>query len=636
MSLIKQLWLAIAFLMLMAFGISFVVSTLTAKTYLEEQLYLKNIDNAAALALSMNQLPKDPTLVELQLSAQFDTGHYQLIRLTASDGEVLVERLAHSASSQAPHWFKEWVNIEVAPGMGSVMDGWNVYGNIQLESQTSYAYDTLWNSSIELLLIFALGALFSGLLGSWILKLITNPLDNIVEQAEAIGERRFVTTDEPKTLEFKQLVRSMNLLSNRIKTMLESETHRLEAMRQKLQQDTLTGLLNRETFMSHLKVALTQEDLSDQGYVFLLRLSPLTLINQELGHQNTDQLIRQLATALQELCHTHDQWKAARLNGSDFALLITERQIDVNTLSNKMNSVLDHSEYTAIHSMAQLSMGLSFYQQGETIATVMMRADACLAKSEHEQQLIEDTEPTSTLACQHYGLLEWKQGLADALADKHTLSLGSFVVRSADQSLLHIECPMRLQVFGEPQKAGIIFPWITRLHWQDKVDLAVIKKAVTELKQNKENLCINLSAESLQSAYFREGLLEQLLQLDVSLCERLWLDIPERGAYQHLEAFRSFCLSIQPFACKIGLEHAGEQLSRIAELNDLGLDYYKLDASFIRDIDHNSSNEAFVQGVVTVAHAIGLLVIAEGVSNEQEQKSLFRLGVDAVTGPSVK
>lgn len=636
MSLIKQLWLAIALLMLMAFGISFVVSTLTAKTYLEEQLYLKNLDNAASLALSMNQLPKDPTLVELQLSAQFDTGHYQLIRLTAPNGDILVERTALALTSQAPNWFKQWVDIDVAPGSGTVMDGWNVYGAIQLESQTSYAYDTLWQSSIELLIIFALGALFSGLLGSWILKLITNPLDHVVEQAEAIGERRFVTTNEPKTLEFKQLVRSMNLLSNRIKTMLESETQRLETMRVQLQQDGLTGLLNRDTFMSHLKVALNQEDLSQQGYVFLLRLAPLNHINQELGRQQTDQLILSIAQTLKAFCLQGANCKAARLNGSDFALLISADECDIEALTTQLTQIINSTDYAAIQSFVQLAMGLGYYQQGESIAQIMMRVDACLAQSELEQKLVSDLEPQSTQACQHYGLLAWKQGLSEALSTEQALSLGQFAVRDAQQRLLHTECPMRMKVFGEIQKAGVIFPWITRLHWQDKVDLAVLQKAVTQLKQTREPLCINLSVESLHSAHFREGVLEQLLQLDVSLSGLLWLDIPERGVYQHLEAFRSFCLSIKPFSCKIGLEHAGEHFSRIAELNDLGLDYYKLDASFVRDIDQNSNNESFVQGVVTLAHAIGLLVIAEGVSSDDEQACLVRLGIDAMTGPGVR
>jgi diguanylate cyclase (GGDEF)-like protein len=636
MSLIKQLWLAIALLMLLAFGISFAVSSLTAKAYLEEQLYLKNLDNAASLALSMNQLPKDPTLVELQLSAQFDTGHYQLIRLTDPNGRVIVERTALSPNSLAPNWFKHWVNINVAPGTGTVMDGWAVYGNIQLESQTSYAYDTLWQSSLELLLIFALAALFSGLLGSWILKLITHPLGNVVEQAAAIGERRFVTTDEPKTLEFKQLVRSMNQLSTRIKSMLESETQRLESMRIQLQQDNLTGLFNRETFMSHLKVALTQEDLSHQGYVFLLRLTPLSKINQELGHQQTDQLILAIARTLKNTCSQETNCKAARLNGSDFALLIVSDQFDAKALAASLNEIISQADYQSIQSMAQLAMGLGYYQQGEGIAQVMMRVDACLARSEHELHLVSDLEPESSHSCQHYGLLAWKQGLSEALNTEQALSLGQFAVRSSDQSLLHTECPMRLTVFGEAQKAGVIFPWITRLHWQDKVDLAVLKKALAQLKQQREPLCINLSVESLQSAHFREGMLEHLLQLDVSLSGLLWLDIPERGIYQHLEAFRSFCLSIKPFACKIGLEHAGEHFARLAELNDLGLDYYKLDASFVSNIDQHRENQSFVQGVVTVAHAIGLLVIAEGVANAHERSQLISLGVDGVTGPAVE
>lgn len=637
MSLIKQLWLAIAFLMLVAFGISFFVSTITAKTYLEEQLYLKNVDNAASLALSMNQLPKDPTLVELQLSAQFDNGHYQLIRLTAPTGEVLVERSALNRESLAPEWFKRLINIQVAPGIGSVMDGWTVYGSIELESQISYAYDSLWKSALELLLIFALAALASGLLGSWILKLITNPLGNVVEQAEAIGERRFVTTHEPKTLEFKQLVRSMNLLSTRIKTMLESETQRLESMRQKLQQDSLTGLLNRDTFMSHLKNALSQEEMSDRGYVFLVRISPLAQINQELGHQATDQLILAIASNLRQAAEHKAHWKLARLNGSDFALLICESELQLEPLTHALNQLIEGEAYQPVASIMHLAMSLTHYHQGESIAAVMTRADTCLAKSELEHQLVVSMDEHNTAQeRQHYGLSEWKQGIDEALATADGLNLGQFIVRSTTGDLLHHECPMRLTVFGSTQQAGVIFPWIHRLHWQDRIDLAVMSKAVERLKENQQPICVNLSAESLQSTQFREGILELLLQLDVSLSEKLWVEIPERNVYQHLAAFRSFCLSLKPFACKIGLEHAGEHFSRIAELNDVGIDYYKLDASFIRDIEHNSNNESFVQGVITVAHAIGLMVIAEGVSSEAEQSRLIELGIDGLTGPGVR
>ena len=86
MSLIKELWLAIALVMLIAFGGSFLVSSLSAKTYLQEQLLLKNIDNATSLASTLSQLPKDPVTVELLISSQFDAGHYQYIRLVDPQG----------------------------------------------------------------------------------------------------------------------------------------------------------------------------------------------------------------------------------------------------------------------------------------------------------------------------------------------------------------------------------------------------------------------------------------------------------------------------------------------------------------------------------------------------------------------
>ena len=63
MSLIKQLWIAIIIVMALAFGGSFIASTITAKNYLQQQLQMKNIDNATSLALSLSQMEKDPVKI---------------------------------------------------------------------------------------------------------------------------------------------------------------------------------------------------------------------------------------------------------------------------------------------------------------------------------------------------------------------------------------------------------------------------------------------------------------------------------------------------------------------------------------------------------------------------------------------
>ena len=107
MSLTKQLWLAILVTMLLFLVGSIIISTLSATRYLEQELRVKNMDNASSLALSMTQLEKDPVLIELMLAAQFDTGHYEHIRLTDPDGEVIVDRRQSGEpyEGQVPAWF---------------------------------------------------------------------------------------------------------------------------------------------------------------------------------------------------------------------------------------------------------------------------------------------------------------------------------------------------------------------------------------------------------------------------------------------------------------------------------------------------------------------------------------------------
>ena len=122
MSLIKQLWIAIVLVMAMAFAASTVTSVLSARQYLQQQLQVKNIDNATALALSLSQLPKDPVMVELQVAAQFDAGHYRFIRIVSPKGETIVERMFEGKIEGAPQWFIQLIPIVVQPGQALIQD----------------------------------------------------------------------------------------------------------------------------------------------------------------------------------------------------------------------------------------------------------------------------------------------------------------------------------------------------------------------------------------------------------------------------------------------------------------------------------------------------------------------------------
>ena len=99
MSLFRQLWLAVILVTLTSFTGSFAVSMLSTRSYLEQQLQRKNIDNANSLALSLSQLSKDSVTIGLQIAALFDNGQYESISITSPDGKVIAERMQNHAGS---------------------------------------------------------------------------------------------------------------------------------------------------------------------------------------------------------------------------------------------------------------------------------------------------------------------------------------------------------------------------------------------------------------------------------------------------------------------------------------------------------------------------------------------------------
>jgi len=170
MSLIKQLWLAILFTVILASTGSFVLSTLSSKNYLEEQLQNKNTDNVTSLALSMSQLKKDPVTLDLLLSAQFDSGHYRYIGLFNPEGKLISERVNANSQTKAPKWFTKVVPIKVQAGVADVQNGWQQYGSLALESDVNFAYDKLWDATLLIALWTFLIGLLACYAGSKILR----------------------------------------------------------------------------------------------------------------------------------------------------------------------------------------------------------------------------------------------------------------------------------------------------------------------------------------------------------------------------------------------------------------------------------------------------------------------------------
>ncbi|MCB1960460.1 MAG: EAL domain-containing protein [Rhodocyclaceae bacterium] len=642
MSLIKQLWLAILVVTLAAFSGSLVISTLSARAYLESELNLKNHDNATVLALAMTQLPKDATTVELLLAAQFDNAHYDFIRLTDPSGQtVIAERLrdpraaGQSDAPRVPDWFKRLIPIDSASGQGFVSDGWNAFGTLTLRSHTDFAYASLWSGSLRLLLWFAIGAGLIGALGTLLLRVMLRPLDEVVDQARAIGERRFITTEAPSTPEFATVVKAMNTLSERVRGMLAEESARLEHLRRAIQHDAVSGLLNREHFLARVDATLESDTAPAGGALAMVRLTHLIALNEELGRATTDELLRKLADGLNAL-EQGEGWTIGRLNGTDFALLAPDAS-DPQRLAQALAERLDLAVGNSLpEGRRNLPVGIACYQRGDPLPQLLAHGDVALTRSESMEgnpPQIEQVNPTARPATDLAG---WRGLISEALA-LGRFSLAQFPVLGRDGELLHVEAPVRMR---HPRQemimtAGDVLPWATRCGLLPLIDEAVIRHAFALLELQPAPVCINLSAESMCHADTVSRLAAQLKRYPEA-ARRLWIDLPEHAAFRHSTEFRALCREIKPLGCKVGLEHVGQQICHIGELHDVGLDYLKISASMVRNIHRNPGNQTFLRGLATIGHTMGLLVIAEGVGNEEEYAQLVALGFDGLTGPGVR
>lgn len=635
MSLYRQLWLAVVTSMLLALGGSMLASILSARGYLESQLALKNADNAAALALSLSHAAPDAVSVELAVSALFDSGHYELIRVVDPMGKTLVERSAPSGELGAPMWFVRNVPLRAAPGHAQISDGWKQFGTITLVSHSRFAYGALWNSVLQMLGALAVSGLIGCYLGTLILRRLKKPLAAVVQQAKAITERRFTTIAEPEVPELRQLAEAMNDTVVRLRTMFEEEAARLEAVRREANCDPLTGLVNRNQFMARLHEAAFAEH-AGGGALLIARLAGLAEVNRHSGREATDELLRSCGAVVSEVAASEADALAARLNGADFALLAPHLASPQAT-AERLLERLSQESARFLPERPNVWLGGVRFDRGIEPGTVLAQVDVALAAIESEGRnglrLVDMQSGKEAPKSAD----EWTATIHNAL-DKRWVRLVSFPVATLGGALLHRECPLRLRfdASGEWQPAGRFLPVAERLKLTPQLDLAAVALGLDELDAKPElpGLAINLSASSIQHADFRNKLRALLARR--SATKRLWLEVSEAGAFTHFEAFRQLRLELRSTRCLLGLEHFGRQFSEIGRLHDLGLDYLKVDACFVHGLESNPGNQAFMRGLSSIAHGIGMKVIAEGVTSDAELAALGAVGFDAAMGPTVR
>jgi diguanylate cyclase (GGDEF)-like protein len=462
------------------------------------------------------------------------------------------------------------------------------------------------------------------------------PLDKMVKQAEAISKREFLSLPKlPRTPELKRVVLAMNQMVEKLKTLFAEEASRSEKLRAESYQDSLTGLANRRLLDEQLADHLLVSEQSSAGHLLMLRINDLVGLNQRLGGQRTDALISAVGELLKRLTQPPERrtWLAARNRGGEFSLLTPGLDaVDAARLASEISATLENLRLTdASDCMPVAHLGIVAYHPGEPASDVLLRLDQALTQArQHPERpwvCLADTD-TATNHTQH----DWRSWIDDALTHGKLRLYFQPVVQCADTSqVLHHKVLARLlDPSGEAIAAGHFLPWIERLGWSARFDLAMLEATLDYLVLNRWPLALSLSGNTLRDPAQRREIIDLLDSLP-DLAPLLTLEIDERQLPPPDELQR-LTHSLLDTGYSLGLQHFGGSFSQIGNLTQLGLAYLKIDGAYIRSIDVQPDKRLFIDAIFRATNSIDLPLIAEMVETQGELEVIRELGLFGVMG----
>jgi EAL domain-containing protein (putative c-di-GMP-specific phosphodiesterase class I)/GGDEF domain-containing protein len=639
MTMTRRIELLIAAVLLLALLGSLAIHTLTARQALQWQLELRNRDAASALALALSQQHGDAAALQTVAAAQFDLGHYRRLHLQAVDGQVLVDLKAAASAGRAPAWFAQAWPIAAPMGTAIVSDGWREIGRLQIESHAAWARDALWDAVTRTALLLTLLVLAAGVTAARLLRLWRRPLRATVAQAQALEQGRFVEADEPTLPELRQLTRSMNATVRRLRAVFDAQAEQVARLQRQAQQDAVTGLLLRAHFLTRL-----QDQLGAVGggappaaggsagtALVLVRVLELQGANDRLGRDATDRVLRAVADVLLTYVERVPGALAGRLNGSDFGLVLPVPGLAAET-AGSIHAALDAAPALRAGGVS-FAVGAADGLVGTGVGAALAQADAALARAEASDGLA--ASGSDGLAADPAGARAWRDQIAAALAGARA-RLGEFPVLDRDGGLIHLECPLRVQVDprGEFLAAKRWLPLARRGRLMPQVDLAALGLALQAIARDGHPRAVHIAFASLAKPGFAAEV-GRLLRDSHGMAEKLSLECAEPARPAELRAWADAAPLWRRQGVRLGVEHAGASPQQLLRLQHAGIHYVKVDARHLRGVAGNEAVHAYAQSLVALLHGLGLLALAEGVDDAGHLAALWALGFDGATGPAV-
>ena len=493
----------------------------------------------------------------------------------------------------------------------------------------SSAYLNFFRLMWQLIAVVLVSVLVAFSLAFYFAKGVTRPL----RQLSGIANKIQVGEYDSDVPTFNS--QEVNNLSEAFKSMRDAINQREQRIEKLAYFDELTGLPNRTAFQQQLDLKIKDEH-NKACAIMLLDVDRFTEVNDTLGHEFGDKLLREIAKRMQGFQPNHTFY--SRVGGDEFAVLLDNISgFEWKTQVEQFFSFFDVPfEIDGVLLDIDISAGVALYpDQAQTSEGLIQAADIALnkCKPSHTHFVVYD-KSLNTHSIQRLNLMS---ELRSAIESNQLSLYYQPKLDLETNTIVSVECLVR---WIHPEHGFIGPDDFIPLAEQTGAIRDLTKWAIqTALSQHKKwadqgnhfRVAINISALDLIDLSLPAFVAQQLSELSLD-STAITLEVTESAIMSEPEqAIRALDI-LKRMGIKLSIDDFGTGYSSMAQLKSMPVSELKIDKSFVLELAISEDDATIVKSIADLAHNLGMTIVAEGVEDEQSLEKLKDYAIEQAQG----
>ncbi|MBD1391078.1 EAL domain-containing protein [Neiella sp. HB171785] len=488
-----------------------------------------------------------------------------------------------------------------------------------------------WRSALILVVMLTSAGGAAWWASLWFIRRLQE-IDNISHRAHKLLKGELVTSGDLP--ERPRVIRQA--LDQMVEELRDArqERSRFDAfMRSNTFLDPVTGLGNRLYFDNQISSAIRAGTEHNAGYVLLLQFNQYDDVQQNEEREACYDILNQIGRCLYDAYDSYADSFIARRGEGDYAVLLPGTHPDdiERSLKALLRSLVKIPLPTYVDVEHCFHVGVASLETSTESYQVLAEADMALRAAQVQEANTWFMYQRSELPRNEIkGSVRWRTLLEESVRRKAFVLSSQPVVEAHEDDIHHYEMLLRLRdESGQMMPAQVFLPMAKKCGMTSQIDRNALHQLLKLMRyegRQPARCSINIAIDSLLDRNFSRWI-ELILMQYRDIVSRLIIEVSEYPLNQNYDALRPTLRKLKQAGCLLAVDQVGQNIVNTQYIRDLDIDYLKLHANLVRDIDQRSENQLFVRSLLGACENTTARVFALAVETQREWQALKALGV---------